>query len=261
MRLIAFLFVASSLFAQPTLTTISDTVYNSVTGTPFNGTVIVHGPNFTSPTNIPVLGINRTVTVTNGALSVSVVPNDTGAPSGSYYLMIFSNGDKKTCTVPTSSTPLTLADANCIDGSPQVAIPGTVALSQLASGGAVTGQALCFGSASWGPGACAPPAPFLASASFTAARATPTIFCDATSGPVTVSLPSAAGSIPPASGLWRGQILVLKKTDSSSNACSFASLTGDTFDGAPGPLSLTSQHSSYTIQSDGSGWQIIGGRP
>ncbi len=137
---------------QPTLTTINDTIYNSVTGTLFSGTVTIQGPNITSPTNIPVLGINRTITISNGMLSVVLVPNDTGSPA-STYLFKFSNGDQKTCTVPTSPTPITMAAANCVSGTQPVP-PGIVAISQLASGGAVTGKALCFGGTLWAPGLC-----------------------------------------------------------------------------------------------------------
>jgi hypothetical protein len=138
--------------AQPTLTTITDTIYNSVTGSLFNGTVIVQGPNITAPGNVPVLGISRTITITNGAFTVVLVPNDTAAPV-STYAMTFSNGDLKTCTVPTSGSPLTLVAAGCVDGSQQ-AVPVSVALSQLASGGATTGQSMCFNGNAWAPGYC-----------------------------------------------------------------------------------------------------------
>ncbi len=135
--------------AQPALTTITDVLYNSVGGTPFNGLVIVQGPNVTSPGNVPILGSERTIPIVNGDFTVAVVPNSTGVPA-STYSMKFSNGAIKTCNVPLSATPITLAAANCVDGT-QPAQAGIVALSQLASGGATTGQALCFNGLSWAP--------------------------------------------------------------------------------------------------------------
>lgn len=141
-----------AVYAQPVTTTITDTVYNAVTGSPFSGTVVIQGPNITAPGNIPILGISRTINISNGALSIALVPNDTGTPS-STYSMKFSNGDSKTCTVPTSPTPITLAAAGCVDGSQQT-VPAVVALSQIASGGATAGQSLCFTGNTWTAGYC-----------------------------------------------------------------------------------------------------------
>ena len=152
MKRLLLLLIAISACAQPTLTTLADTVYNSVTGTPFSGTVVIQGPNIISPTNIPILGISRTFTISNGALSVKLVPNDTGTPTSTYQLT-FSNGDVKTCTVPTSMTPVNMTQAGCVDGTQQ-AVPTVLALTQLASGGATAGQGLCFGSSHWVPGTC-----------------------------------------------------------------------------------------------------------
>jgi hypothetical protein len=107
------------LYSQPLTTTITDTVYNSVTGSPFGGSVVIQGPNIIAPNNITILGISRTVNIVNGALTVTLVPNTTATPA-STYSMTFSNGDKKTCTVPYSATPLTLSAAGCVDGSQQI---------------------------------------------------------------------------------------------------------------------------------------------
>lgn len=140
--------------SQPMLTTLADTIYNS-DGTLFNGTVVIQGPNLTAPGNVPILGISRTVFVKNGALSTPLVPNQTGSPSASTYSLVFSNGDVKTCNVPASGGPITLAAANCVDGTSQQSVPATVALSQIASGGATAGQPMCFFvPGGWGPGSC-----------------------------------------------------------------------------------------------------------
>lgn len=135
--------------AQPALTTIQDTIYNSVNGTKFSGSLTIQGPNITAPNNIPILGNTFQIFIQNGALLIALVPNDTGIPASTYSL-VFSNGDRKTCTVPTSGTPVTLVGANCVDGSQQT-VPVSVGLTQLASGGATLGQGLVFGT-SWVPG-------------------------------------------------------------------------------------------------------------
>ena len=135
--------------AQPLTTTVSDMLYNAILGTPFNGSVVVQGPNVTAPTNVPVLGISRVFDITNGVLEFSVIPNQTSAPTSTYQLT-FSNGDVKTCNIPYSATPLTLTKAQCVDGG-QPAQPGQIALTQLASGGATAGQSLCFAVPYWQP--------------------------------------------------------------------------------------------------------------
>lgn len=92
--------------------------------------------------------------------------------------------------------------------------------------------------------------------------------CDATSGPVSIQLPNAAGTYDPSGGgttptgptMLPGQLYMIKKTDASANACSFAAFGSQTFDGSAGPLSVTKQNETYWIQSDGNGsignWKI-----
>lgn len=154
MKGIIILFVALVVgFAQqPATTTITDTLYNAVTGTPFDGSVIVQGPNLTAPGNQSVLGGSKTYLITNGVMSFSVVPNQTGTPA-TIYVLTFSNGDVKSCSVPFSATPLNLISAGCVDGTQNIT-PGIIALSQLAPTGATTGQALCFNGSVWAPGNC-----------------------------------------------------------------------------------------------------------
>jgi hypothetical protein len=157
--ILALLFLPlGRMCAQPSITTITDRVYNSVGGDPFNGSVIVEGPNITGSVNVAVLGTSRNIQIVDGNFTVAVVPNQTSAPA-STYLMRFSNGDVKTCNVPQSSTPITLTQANCIDGNQGTPPPASVALSQLASGGAHAGNALCFSGTNWGPGSCASSVP------------------------------------------------------------------------------------------------------
>lgn len=76
------------------------------------------------------------------------------------------------------------------------------------------------------------------------------IACDATSGAVTATLPTAATAGP-------GRAFTMKKTDSSGNACIFARAGSDTIDGATS-LSNAVQYDSFSILSDGiSAWHIF----
>ncbi|HEX4662475.1 MAG TPA: hypothetical protein VH144_02580 [Candidatus Saccharimonadales bacterium] len=72
------------------------------------------------------------------------------------------------------------------------------------------------------------------------------IFANATSGNVTITLPSAASN--------GGYRFYVKRIDSSANTCSVAS--SDNIDGQAS-VSLSLQYTSITIVSDGSTWYII----
>lgn len=75
-----------------------------------------------------------------------------------------------------------------------------------------------------------------------------TILVNATSGAITIYLPVAAGNT--------GQTFTIKKVDSSGNAVILNSFVGDLFDGAS-TLSLTTQWSAVTVQSDNDNWLVI----
>lgn len=72
---------------------------------------------------------------------------------------------------------------------------------------------------------------------------------DATAGIVVHTLPHAAT-------VKLGREFTLKKIDTSANAVQFASVGGQTFDGAASPLSITVQYESRTVFSDGANWWI-----
>ena len=74
------------------------------------------------------------------------------------------------------------------------------------------------------------------------------IFANATSGNVTVTLPTAAS--------FGGYRFYVKRTDGSGNTCSIARSGSDTIDGQTS-VSLDTQYTSLTIISDGSAWYII----
>jgi hypothetical protein len=78
-----------------------------------------------------------------------------------------------------------------------------------------------------------------------------TIFVDATSGAVTINLPTTGF------GRVSGRIYIIKKTDASGNAVTIDGNSSETIDGAT-TYSLASQYKYVTIQSNGTNWFIIG---
>lgn len=85
-------------------------------------------------------------------------------------------------------------------------------------------------------------------ATYTAVLTDATILMDATGGARTVNLPTAASS--------RGVRYNIKKTDASGNAVTVDGNASETIDGAT-TFALTVQYQSVTVQSDGTGWQIL----
>jgi hypothetical protein len=73
------------LTGAQTLTTISDTLYTP-TGAPANGTITITVPVGFTAADGSVVPQNTTITatVTNGVLSVGLIPNIGSNPSGSY---------------------------------------------------------------------------------------------------------------------------------------------------------------------------------
>jgi hypothetical protein len=88
-------------------------------------------------------------------------------------------------------------------------------------------------------------------ATYTADATDYTIFCDATSGAITIDLPSAS-----ATGAT-GRVYVIKKTDNSGNAVTVDPNSTQTIDGATTYV-LSAQYKYVTIQSNGTNWFIIG---
>ena len=74
------------------------------------------------------------------------------------------------------------------------------------------------------------------------------IFANATSGNVTITLPTASSNA--------GYRFYVKRIDGSGNTCSVARSGSDTIDGQTS-ISLDLQYTSLTVVSDGSAWYII----
>ncbi len=71
---------------------------------------------------------------------------------------------------------------------------------------------------------------------------------DATSAPVTVTLPPAGGC--------EGRVAVVKKTDASSNAAVVSPISGETIDGQTA-YNIGQQYGSLSVISDGTSWHIV----
>lgn len=101
----------------------------------------------------------------------------------------------------------------------------------------------------WSPPAAAIETVVSKTTTYTATTGDDVILCDATSGAFTVTLYTAVGN--------DGRKLVLKKTDSSSNAVTIDANSTETIDGSL-TKSLNTVNESITITSDGSNWIIQG---
>lgn len=74
------------------------------------------------------------------------------------------------------------------------------------------------------------------------------ILCDAATGSITITLPTALGRI--------GKVFRIKKIDSSGNSVTADGNGSETIDGST-TASLTVQYEAITIASDGSNWHIL----
>lgn len=75
-----------------------------------------------------------------------------------------------------------------------------------------------------------------------------TVLADATSGNITINLPTAASA--------SGRVYVIKKTDSSANTVTIDGSGAETIDGATTNV-ISTQYVSITIQSNGTFWSIL----
>lgn len=98
--------------AQVATTTVSDTVYQA-DGTPAAGTVLVSWPAFTTAAGQSVPKGSTSVTLTaSGLLTVSLAPNASATPAGTYYTVVYHLNDGSTSreywVVPVNSAPVKL---------------------------------------------------------------------------------------------------------------------------------------------------------
>jgi len=126
--LLALLFAAQAARAQcPPKTTVASTIYNA-DGSLASGKVTIAWPSFTIGTCQVIAG-QASVSVTAGAFSVQLYPNDAATPAGTSYRVTYALRSGIVSTeywvVPTSTPPVTIASVR----SPTVPVP-TVMFSQ-----------------------------------------------------------------------------------------------------------------------------------
>jgi hypothetical protein len=85
-------------------------------------------------------------------------------------------------------------------------------------------------------------------ANYTALQSDDVILGDATSGAITITLPTAVGNT--------GEVFHIKKIDSSVNAVTIATTSSQTIDGVT-TQTLGVQYKNLTVVSNGSGWDIL----
>ncbi|MEZ2347379.1 hypothetical protein [Terriglobus sp. RCC_193] len=98
--------------AQVATMTVSDTVYQA-DGTPASGTVLVSWPAFTTAAGQSVpKGSTSVMLNAGGVLTVSLAPNASATPAGTYYTVVYHLNDGSTSreywVVPVNSAPVTL---------------------------------------------------------------------------------------------------------------------------------------------------------
>lgn len=132
--ILSFLLLTTLSWASgPATTTITDTIVTP-DGSPASGTITVVNPQtFTSADGYPVpKGTVATSTITNGIVTVALVPNAGASPGGTSYQVTFRLAYSyftETWVVPSSATPVSLASVRAL--SPPT--PGiAVSFNQLA---------------------------------------------------------------------------------------------------------------------------------
>ncbi|MEO8026187.1 MAG: hypothetical protein ABI823_06920 [Bryobacteraceae bacterium] len=111
--------LAGSAWAQPTLTTVQDTLYKA-DGTRYSGTAVISWTSFQSGDSVPVATQQVTLQVVNGVLKVRLVPTTTASPGANYTVNYSSQGKlqfSETWAVPPSSTPLRIRDVRVSTGT------------------------------------------------------------------------------------------------------------------------------------------------
>lgn len=150
------LLLLGAVAAMAQSVTVSDTLYLP-NGTKYSGQLTISWPvPFTGgdgrqiPSGPPI-----STSVNNGVLSVALEANSTATPAGTFYQVVYRPAGSSAITeiwiVPCCSSPVNLSTV-------RVALPPSpsfmIALTQLAQGGATSGQCITWGGSAWAVGAC-----------------------------------------------------------------------------------------------------------
>ncbi len=111
---------------QPALTTISDTFYKA-DGTRFNGLAQITWLSFDTATGVNITQQVTTIQIIDGNLFVQLAPTTPATPLAEYAVLYESDGKiqfQETWNVPSSTTPLTVADVRTSE--PLFPVPNNV---------------------------------------------------------------------------------------------------------------------------------------
>jgi hypothetical protein len=134
-------------------TTISDTI-KIFDGTAFSGSVSITGPAMTNLAGQAIARGTNSYTVTAGAFSVTLEPNDTATPANTSYVVRYfpasGQGWQEIWFVPTSSSALHLADVRLTTSATAGMF---IQPMQIGPGGATNGQFLTWNATAmhWAP--------------------------------------------------------------------------------------------------------------
>jgi hypothetical protein len=136
-------------------TTITDTLYG-LAGDKFAGTAVITLVGASYSTDRTLVPAAKTVTITDGVLSVVLESNATITPANTYYVAKFEDADgagwREYWSVPVSVPAVTLSAVRIASTvSPTL----TINPSQIDDGGASAGQALIWSGTAWEPAAIA----------------------------------------------------------------------------------------------------------
>ncbi len=156
---ILLVMLASCAFGQVTETTITDTVRVPVSSGLFNGIVDVRPSHLMTCGTSSYAPVPVQVGVTNGVLSLTLVPNalcgpyDSGGNPASYYTARFVDRTRsatwtETWVVPVSAVSVPLST---IHAAAPASASAAISLSQIAQGSATTNQVLAWSGTTWAP--------------------------------------------------------------------------------------------------------------
>ena len=152
--LLAFVALAPTRAAE---TTISDTIRTPFYRLLFNGTVDISGPDMTSPDGETVARWQNSVSVVNGVFSIRLLPNDTATPAGTYYTVRYTPSPIQRGPAWTETWTIATGGPYKINQVRVLTIPSvglSILPSQIAAGGATTGQCLAWSGSVWAGAAC-----------------------------------------------------------------------------------------------------------
>ena len=137
-RLLAISFtITGLLLAQPSVTTIQDTIFKA-DGSRFSGTAVINWNTFEAGDTANIGMQTLTVPIVNGAIYVQLVPNTNARPTNVYTVHYNSDGVEQfveTWSVPPSTTTLRVRDVrvdpNATTGTGATTGPASIAESQV----------------------------------------------------------------------------------------------------------------------------------